>query len=31
MLHRRKVTDYQINSLSPKPVDYRILFREAKS
>lgn len=31
MLHRRKVTDYQINSLSPKPVDYRILVREAKS
>lgn len=29
-LHRRKVTDYQINSLSPKPVDYRILVREAK-
>lgn len=30
MLHRRRVTDYQINSLSPKPVDYRILVREAK-
>lgn len=30
LLHRRKVTDYQINSLSPKPVDYRILVREAK-
>lgn len=30
-LHRRKVTDYQINSLSPKPSDYRILVREAKT
>lgn len=30
MLHRRRVTDYQINSLSPKPIDYRILVREAK-
>lgn len=30
LLHRRKVTDYQINSLSPKPADYRILVREAK-
>ncbi len=30
MLHRRRVTDYQINSLSAKPVDYRILVREAK-
>jgi hypothetical protein len=30
MLHRRKVTDYQINSLSPRPVDYRILMRETK-
>lgn len=29
-LHRRKVSDYQINSLSPKPTDYRILIREAK-
>ena len=29
-LHRRKVTDYQINSLSPRPADYRILVREAK-
>ena len=29
-LHRRKVSDYQINSLSPKPADYRILIREAK-
>jgi hypothetical protein len=30
MLHRRKVTDYQINSLGAKPVDFRILIREAK-
>ena len=30
LLHRRKVTDYQINSLSSKPADYRILVREAK-
>lgn len=29
-LHRRKVTDWQINSLSPRPADYRILVREAK-
>jgi len=29
-LHRRKVTDYQINSLGPTPADYRILVREAK-
>ncbi|MBI3825967.1 MAG: hypothetical protein HY294_08225 [Candidatus Rokubacteria bacterium] len=30
LMHRRKITDYQINSLSPRPVDYRILIREGK-
>ncbi|HEV8586678.1 MAG TPA: hypothetical protein VGT02_17045 [Methylomirabilota bacterium] len=30
MLHRRRVTEYQINSLSPRPVDYRILVRDPK-
>jgi hypothetical protein len=30
MLQRRRVTDYQINSLSPRPVDYRILVRDPR-
>jgi len=30
ILHRRRVTEYQINSLSPKPVDYRILVRDPR-
>lgn len=29
-LHRRRVSDYQINSLGPRPMDYRILIRDPK-
>lgn len=30
LLQRRKITSYQVNSLSSKPEDYRVLIRDPK-